>query len=951
MKRKVVNSILIMSAMLTIASVTSIHTFAADPDNTDTITTDSSGAQSTTVKYEQSSTFTVTIPKSIALGTNKSARYEVKAQGDIAGNESILVVPDETVTLSDKDGKDDVDCAVTQKKTKFAYNEISDPNGANTNGEIAGEELTSGDWSGNLNFTITIEADPVRQYGDDIVIQKPSDDLYTEFKVYQDEAVGDYVMGDYYVNQDNVYCKIIGLGDGLYQSNTDLTKITLPNNLTDIYPWVFFGDSNLKVIEYKGTEYTDTNELMYALKANNVSFHISSLYNTGLYPHIFVQEGNKEKCYLCGQEVTFDTSYSSNGAANFHLPTKGHVVIPNYVELGMSSAARITGISSNAFSGYNEITEITLPDIITHIDGGAFQYCENLQAITYKGVRYTDSIALVNALEANGVEIGPVAFREAGQLAIVATNYYNSGKGLDIDYTGDVVVPRFVRDSEGVARETVGIAVTDKSNITSIRLPKSLNVICSDMFEGCTSLQSVVFEEGTKTSIFKDNVSMFSKCPNLKKAVVIVDGKEEPVSKYMSSINSGAFAYSGIESIEFSPNLTIIDDASFSNCKNLKSADMSNTILKTIGYDAFKNNTSLETVSFPNTLTSIAEYAFSGCTSLKTVDLSNTSITSVTPYMFSDCTSLETVILPDTVTSISEYAFSGCTSLKSINIPSGVTSISEGTFKDCTSLTNITIPDTVTSIGAYAFMNDSAITNVKMSSNVKSIGEYAFCGDTSLTSIDLPDCLWRIDAGVFSKCESLNNVHIPNTLTAIKDETFFNCRNLTSIAIPDSVTSIGESAFKQCVSLTNVTIPGSVTKMGDGAFYGCTKLRSVVIEDGLTVLNPAVFLACSSLSSIQLPNTLTEIQLRAFSACESLTELTIPDSVTKLGECAFQSCYALKKVNLSSGIKSIDPNIFLGDENLNVVRYKNVDYTISKDLEDKLQEDGVENYQNVWFYR
>lgn len=117
------------------------------------------GTGHSTVTYTQESTFTVTIPKNIALESSKEATYEVSVAGDIQGNQEVKVTPATSFTLSDSHGKTDVTATVTQSKTSFASDEIKDSaNPAKTTGTISAQNLTSGDWSGQLNFTVGINS-------------------------------------------------------------------------------------------------------------------------------------------------------------------------------------------------------------------------------------------------------------------------------------------------------------------------------------------------------------------------------------------------------------------------------------------------------------------------------------------------------------------------------------------------------------------------------------------------------------------------------------------------------------------------------------------------------------------------------------------------------------------------------------------------------------------------
>ena len=154
MKRKAVSCLLVLAAIMTMTPT--IPTMAAEnPDNTTQEAT-TTGTQGATITYQQDSAFTVTIPKTITLGQNKSATYGVKVKGDISGNETVTVTPDATMQLTDSNGKAAVTGTITQDVTEFAATEVNLPDGNSTTGNIEANELTSGDWSGNFEFAIGV---------------------------------------------------------------------------------------------------------------------------------------------------------------------------------------------------------------------------------------------------------------------------------------------------------------------------------------------------------------------------------------------------------------------------------------------------------------------------------------------------------------------------------------------------------------------------------------------------------------------------------------------------------------------------------------------------------------------------------------------------------------------------------------------------------------------------
>ena len=134
MKRKAVSCLLVLTALVTM--IPTIPTMAAEnPDNEtqSTQTTTESGTQNSVVKYDQASAFTVTIPKSIALNSSKSAEYTVKVKGDIIGNEIITVTPDSSIILNDANGKNSVTGSINQEKTEFSSEELNISSGGGGN--------------------------------------------------------------------------------------------------------------------------------------------------------------------------------------------------------------------------------------------------------------------------------------------------------------------------------------------------------------------------------------------------------------------------------------------------------------------------------------------------------------------------------------------------------------------------------------------------------------------------------------------------------------------------------------------------------------------------------------------------------------------------------------------------------------------------------------------------
>ncbi len=282
-------------------------------------------------------------------------------------------------------------------------------------------------------------------------------------------------------------------------------------------------------------------------------------------------------------------------------------------------------------------SDVTIPDSVTTIGGGAFAKCENLTSITIP-----DGVTT----------IGEEAFAKCENLT-------------------SVNIPDSVT--------TIGTcAFAMCENLTSITIPDSVTTIGMGAFAKCENLTSVTIPDSVTTIVEK----AFLECRSLK-SITIPDS--------VTTIGDYAFLdCRSLKSITIPDSVTTIDSGAFSGCKNLTSVNIPDGVT-TIGYRAFSECKNLTSITIPDSVTTIGDDAFSECENLTSIAIPD-SVTTIGDGAFSGCKNLTSITIPDSVTTIGDDAFSECENLTSIAIPDSVTTIGDGAFSGCKSLKSITIP-------------------------------------------------------------------------------------------------------------------------------------------------------------------------------------------------------------------------------------------------------------------
>lgn len=427
--------------------------------------------------------------------------------------------------------------------------------------------------------------------------------------------------------------------------------------------------------------------------------------------------------------------------------------------------------------------------------------------------------------------------------------------------------------------------------------------------------------------------------------------------KYFTGVKSLKATFSTcskLNSITIPASVDIIENNTFSNCRNLKNLTVGWTTPLAINKNVFKN---WSTSTFRNcalniplgTLTAyknadvwknfniqildiefadskvgeicvrhwdadkngtLSEAEALDVTELGDIFMKNTEITSfdelkyfkklsaIEDAAFFGCSSLKSVSIPESVTSIGAMAFSGCTFLRTAYIPEGLENLGTQAFYGCISLQSVTIPEGVTRLGNYTFSNCSSLKDVMVGWETPLVVDARV-----FDGVRLGDCNLHIPSETFPEYSEADVWKEFNIKSAVIE---FAEQRVKDICV-ENWDSDGDGELSEEEAM-NVTDLGNVFD-NETSITSFNELRYFI---NLENIERAAFYSCSSLKSITIPESATSIGDYAFCECTSLPSISIPEGVTNIGEYAFSKCSALSSMVIPEGVTSIGNGAFKG---------------------------------------
>ena len=473
----------------------------------------------------------------------------------------------------------------------------------------------------------------------------------------------------------------------------------------------------------------------------------------------------------------------------------------------------------------------------------------------------------------------------------------------------------------------VPITITKKLGPAAVKelvIPASVTTIGAFAFAGMSSLETLIFEEGSPITVLgsvettgpesAEGIGMFAGATALKTVVL---------PKGVTQIGHNTFEGAGFENVELPSTVRYIGNAAFKDCVNLTKVNLSAELL-TLGDQAFYGCAKLEQADMYFGLEYIGSQAFAYCASLKNVY--NPATVEVMPgNPFQGCTGVESFsldeenvdfvmvdgVLYDKVMYTLIYYPASLTA-DTFDIPDNVFEIGIGAFSGA-QVKTLVLPEQITAIPAYAF-DHSSLETITLSRQVTSIGEHAFEGCANLNNVVVPNTATQIGSFAFAGCTSLSNIRFEDvgeneTPYTLGTNLFDGCTALTEMVLPNRVTNDTLPAYMYAnTGIIHAVIPDLFDYLyHDGVFYNCKQLETVTFENKALSesLGKRYFYGCSKLKEIVIgagefgrSGILDGSEI--FAECTALEKVTVYSSMIGMGAGAgvFRNCINLRSIEI-----------------------------------------------------
>lgn len=434
----------------------------------------------------------------------------------------------------------------------------------------------------------------------------------------------------------------------------------------------------------------------------------------------------KDRAFMnCGSlvEVILPTTLTKIGDYTFHNAGIEQLTLPdpkNVLSIGISVFGAIKIKSINVpknfrlnkamFSTCQQLRSVNFEADWVTIPERCFYYCTNLEEIDISKALFIKDSAF---LECHNLSVNVIP----AHTYVSACAFMKTGvEDVTIEDISEVEEKAF-SDCKSLKKLTINVpdgpAIAD-----DLCIPEELAARCTNLqtvtftghAENLLSIKAAAFRETTMLTEISlpDSIRTIEQCAFCDSGIKNIHLPED-----LRQIGNGAFGSSGIKNIVIPDRVTKLGRGAFSRCYELTDVTLPESVT-VIPRLAFINCDKLKTISAPNVAV-VCDNAFYNCKMLTAFDFSQ--VKELGSASFAG-TSIRKAVLSNKLAKLQPSIFCSCKNLQSVDMSAcdNVKTISTRCFEDCNKLTDIKFPPNVRKFA------DSCFKSVKFDSLVINAG-------------------------------------------------------------------------------------------------------------------------------------------------------------------------------------------------------------------------------------
>jgi len=707
---------------------------------------------------------------------------------------------------------------------------------------------------------------------------------------------------------------------------TKATSLTIPEEITTIKSYAFYGWPMGKVVGHNNIESFETAAFAYCEELET----IENLPLLNIVEQLFDNCSSLKNIDLSKTQTVGDNAFANCLSLETINFTDVLTDIGTYAFNGCKSLKELVipknaNYSSNILYGCSNIRSLTIP----HINDG-FKYlfgneedvepslkdliltnCSTLGSMS--GASYLQTLSLPEGV----TEIAPAILTHSNLYKLII----NTTQTLNVK-TSNIDNFKFGEKLVEIVNKAEAVTYNGKSDKNIFDLFE-FNLIESDDNTKISKVNDFVFyDDGVKYLVaYAGNDSEVTLPDNFKSSAYEIYKHgfySDPsivsitISNGVKGIGENAFAYSEkLQTVNFGTGLEYLGSGAFDYCQLIENITTPANIAEIS--DQFTNMFSLKSITFSKDVQTVNPYVFSDYfTNLEEilVETGNSTLKAINNCLIKEKTIIlgcKGSVIPNSneVTAIGDYAF--YRNLGDIEVNSDyITSVGFESFLYCENLKNVTLTNVLT-ISDSAF-SGSAVEELDLGTKITTIGKNAFSG-VNIESFVCPDSLVDIGEAAFMNCYNLQSFEFGTLIETLSKDLFNDCSNLLNVVLKTNIKSIGMSAFANCSSLIEIELPNSLLTLDYAAFSG-SGLIEITLPETIIEVSSSLFADCLNLATINLSSQTTKLGNNVFAGCISIESIFLPNTISELGEGVFMGCELLSEINIPTALKTIGSSAF-----------------------------------------